>query len=130
MNQLLQNRKDLQQQLNEVDQVIKIEFKKAPFAEKLKMFRELGSSFMSDEGYFNNNDVEGARVSLYDDFHWDRYESKTLEDIYESTSDHYSYHYRDDGLGLDDYLETSPDAKPRVFRSLLNNCIGIATNDW
>ena len=125
MNQLIQNRKDLFLELAECDAAIKRKFTALDFKGKLAVFRELGSDFMGTDNYFYHGEV-----SLYDTFNWERYESKSLDSIYESTSEYYHWTYKDDTMGLDDYLETSADDKPTVFRELLLNCIGTARSDW
>lgn len=76
---------------------------------------------LADESYFTGSDVEGDRVSLYDDLHWERYQSMWLSDIHESAV---SY------LEGEETLETSQSTAAKVLRVMLNDGIGNATHDW
>lgn len=126
MKYLIQARKDLQLDLAETDAAIKKEFFALDFEGKLKAFRELGSDFMGEESDFTGSSVGGGQVSLYDDFHWDRHQTKTLEDIYEYVRDYYEGADED----FDEYVKNSDDSRARTFRAMLNACIGSAIYDW
>ncbi len=123
MKELIKRQKELQEEALALSPLIREEYKKLDFKKKLAVYRELGSGWMGEDAWYTGS-IPGSRVSLYDDFYWDRHETKYLEDIEKFVKDYF------EGEDFDEYLETSDGHRVLVFRDMLENCIGEATHDW
>lgn len=127
MKELIEKQKAPQAEATALKHLIQAKFKELDFKGKLAVYRELGSDWMGEETYYTGN-IPGSRVSLYDDFYWERHETKSLDEIEDFVSDHFQD--EDEEGDFDEYLETSDHDRARVFRDMLENCIGEATYDW
>lgn len=83
---------------------------------------------LGEEGYFTGNIPGHDHISLYDDLHWERHETKYLSDFSDWTLEDF-YHPQDDVMDWD-AIEKSDDPAAVVFCHMVNSGLGSATFDW
>ena len=111
--------------------------KENPLKERGIVLANAGAYANSENWYTGTN--LGPNVSLYDDFFWERHETRTFNEILEQTIDHYiDFH---EGLGVDydlvvetdefwDWVATSDEPHAKVTKDFVENALAEATHDW
>ncbi|AUX83660.1 tail length tape measure protein [Pseudomonas phage NV1] len=96
-------------------------------------------AYASSEVYYCGPDGHRDKVSLYDDFYWERHETRTFGEILETTIEHYLELHEDLDVDYDlvvetdgfwNWVATSEDAKALVILDFVENALAEATHDW
>ena len=107
--------------------------------ERFKMVLEFGTDFLGSQGYYCEHlELEdGTEISLYDDLHWEKYETKTLRELLSKLVETHTGKY----LWKADEIQAALLADPAgalnqdtpsaaVVRDFLDKAIAEATFDW
>lgn len=120
---LMEKQKYLKQELDIVQKAILEEVSKLDLESKIKLALvdcDLLVNLLGKDLSYCGVD----NISLYDELYWERYETKTIEELIEYTLDDV-----EDG-DEEDYLLTSDSPRAVIIRDMLNNNIGTAIFDW
>lgn len=130
MQQLIATYKEAVNVSDKALQAVQAEFKALPLEQKLvlvlgKQGILFDSILLSDAYYSVSN------VSLYDDFSWDRYETKDLSDIVETVVENLGDLTDDETPEeLAAIIMADEGDRCEVLKDMLNNNLGKATHDW
>lgn len=109
-----------------------------PIEKRLELALSADGSYLDKvlayETYYSGSDA-GANVSLYDDFNWDRHETRDLSDIVESVCDNLESATGEEETLVElapAILEAAKNGEPRasVLVNMLERGIGRACHDW
>lgn len=126
-------------QVEQLRERVRIGFNGLPTLEdKFKFVLELGADFLDeDRSYCGHLQTEsGEEISLYDDFYWERHETRDIsyffDEMYYTFADGYLYGDELKKAMLANYIEIlNQDTKHAVIvRDFLERGIGEATFDW
>lgn len=102
--------------------------------EKDRWSASIFNTLLHSDSCYTGPCTAGCDVSLYDDLHWDRYETKTLSEILDMAIDKCGE--EDETTGeetaeeLAAILVASESPRCEVLRDFLNSNLGSAENDW
>lgn len=121
---LMEKQKYLKSELDVVQKAILDEVSKLDLQSKISFALThpvLLVSLLSSDVYYTGT----ADISLYDDLHWERHETRTIDDLIEHTLD--DIEEEEDEL---EYILKSDNPRAVVIRDMLKSNIGTATFDW
>lgn len=126
-------------QVEELRLKVRAGFEGLPTLEdKFKFVLELGYDFLDEDGWYCGHlELEdGTEISLYDDFYWERHETRDIswffDEMYRTFADKYLYGEELKAAMLANYTEILNQDTPHatVVRDLLEQGTGKATFDW
>lgn len=127
------------EQVERLREKVRLAFKELPTLEdKFKFVLELGTEFLDDDYWYCSHleTAEGEEISLYDDFYWERHETRNisyfLDELYYTYANEYLHGEKLKEALLANYIEIlNQDTKHAVIvRDFLEQGIGEATFDW
>lgn len=137
MKQLIEAYNDALKAPNLIAGQIRQEFAKLDIRGKLTLLCQGQASEVYDDILHEDNNYTGTDGSLYDDFYWDRHETKTLSTVVEMTIDNMDIDGDETPEELADLILQGQKAESRTVRDrcavvvdMANRCIGTATHDW
>lgn len=115
-----------------------LQFKDHPLKERGLVLANAGAYANSDNWYCGP-DGHRDKVSLHDDFYWDRNETKDFSEILEFAIDEYLDQHEEPPTDYDlvvetdefwNWVATSENPKALVTMDFVENCLAEATHDW